>query len=59
MGRAGKSLVDYVKVSQCFYSRFNNFKVDDPNILSDHCRVYFSFFLTETDSPAVGNTPVR
>lgn len=56
VGSTGKSVVDFIMVSQCFFPYFNNFEVDDPNILSDHCMIHFSFFLNENDSSVVGNT---
>ena len=42
VGSAGRSLVDYVIVSQEIFSLVDNFSVSDPNILSDHCIVNFS-----------------
>ena len=48
VGSAGKSVVDYVMVSQCLFSAINTFEVLDPNILSDHCIVQFSVILHDS-----------
>ena len=45
---AGKSVVDYVMVSQCLFSAINTFEVLEPNILSDHCIVKFSVILHDS-----------
>ena len=45
VGSTGKSLVDYVIASQCLFSAIRTFNVSEPNILSDHCMVHFSFIL--------------
>ena len=42
VGSTGRSLVDYVIVSQEIFSLVDNLSVSDPNILSDHCIVNFS-----------------
>ena len=39
----GQSLVDYVLVSRCLLKQIEMFEVRDPNILSDHSLVSFSF----------------
>ena len=42
VGSTGKSLVDYVIASQALFPAVCTFRVDDPNILSDHCLIHFS-----------------
>lgn len=43
VGNRGSSLVDYVLASQNLFDYVTSFKVHDPNILSDHCLLSFSF----------------
>ena len=47
VGSQGKSAVDYVIASQDLFPSVCTFAVDDPNILSDHCIIYFSIQVTE------------
>ena len=42
IGPRGSSLVDYVITSQNLIQHVGTFKVNDPNIMSDHCIVDFS-----------------
>ena len=49
VGSTGKSLVDYVIASQSLFPAINTFRVDDPNILSDHCLIHFSLLLLAHD----------
>ena len=42
VGGAGSSVVDYVLVSESIINLISKFNIGDPNILSDHCAVYFS-----------------
>ena len=53
VGSRGSSVVDYVLSSQDLFKYINRFEVHDPNILSDHCLLTFSFRF-EHDS--VGDT---
>ena len=53
MGSRGSSVADYVLTSQDLFKYINPFEVHDPNMLSDHCLLTFSFCF-EHDS--VGNT---
>ena len=39
----GSSLVDYVLCSDSVFKYISSFEVGDPNILSDHCCIYFEF----------------
>lgn len=41
VGSNGSSLVNYVICSPDLISAINYFRVDDPNILSDHCIIHF------------------
>ena len=43
VGHRGSSLVDYVLGSQEMFNFVKSFEVQEPNILSDHCVVNFSF----------------
>ena len=43
VGSRGRSLVDYVLSSQNMFQFVNFFEVQEPNILSDHCLIKFSF----------------
>ena len=43
VGSRGCSVVDYVLASQDLFEYVSTFKVHDPNILSDHCLLSFSF----------------
>ena len=43
VGHTGSSVVDYVLGSQEMISFVNSFEVQEPNTLSDHCLVSFSF----------------
>ena len=45
VGSRGCSVVDYVLASQDLFEYVSTFKVHDPNILSDHCLLSFSFTL--------------
>lgn len=42
IGANGRSVVDYVIMSQALSKFIVRFYVDDPSILSDHCAVHFS-----------------
>ena len=42
IGHNGKSVIDYVIMSPSLIHSITRFYVDEPNILSDHCAVYFS-----------------
>ena len=42
IGANGRSVVDYVIMSQALAKNIVRFYVDDPSILSDHCTVHFS-----------------
>ncbi|MEW8548380.1 MAG: reverse transcriptase family protein, partial [Candidatus Thiodiazotropha sp.] len=42
IGSTGSSVVDYVIASPLLLECLSTFHVDDPNILSDHCALYFS-----------------
>lgn len=42
VGSTGSSVVDYVIISPALMECLSKFYIDDPNILSDHCAVYFS-----------------
>lgn len=43
VGSRGSSVVDYVLTSQNLFDHVYKFEVQDPNILSDHCLISFSF----------------
>ena len=43
VGSRGSSVVDYVLASAELFQYIRTFKVHDPNILSDHCLISFSF----------------
>ena len=43
VGHRGSSVVDYVLGSQEMFDFVKSFEVQEPNILSDHCLVNFSF----------------
>ena len=43
VGHAGSSLVDYVICSQELFDNIDHFEVLDPNIMSDHCMINFTF----------------
>ena len=43
VGNRGCSVVDYVLASQNLFEFVSTFQVHDPNILSDHCLLSFSF----------------
>ena len=43
VGSRGSSLVDYVLASQDLFQYVSKFEVEDPNIISDHCLISFSF----------------
>ena len=43
VGSRGSSVVDYILASQNLFDFVSKFKVHDPNILSDHCLITFSF----------------
>ena len=43
VGNRGSSLVDYVLGSQEMFNFIQSFEEQEPNILSDHCIVFFSF----------------
>ena len=42
VGSTGSSVVDYVLISKNIVSTISKFSIDEPNILSDHCAVFFS-----------------
>ena len=42
IGSQGKSVVDYVIVSPSLMELFKTFKVEEPNLFSDHCCIRFS-----------------
>ena len=42
VGSTGSSVVDYVLISENIISTISKFSIDEPNILSDHCAVFFS-----------------
>lgn len=42
VGSTGSCVVDYVIISPALMECLSKFYIDDPNILSDHCAVYFS-----------------
>ena len=42
VGSTGSSVVDYVLISESITDTISKFRVGEPNILSDHCAVYFS-----------------
>ena len=51
VGSRGSSVVDYVLGSQKLFNFIKEFEVQDPNILSDHCLIKFSFeFLKQSSS---------
>lgn len=43
VGSRGSSVVDYVLCTQDLFGNVSHFKVHEPNILSDHCLLTFSF----------------
>ena len=43
VGSRGSSVVDYVLTSQELFNLIEDFDVQEPNIMSDHCLVNFSF----------------
>lgn len=43
VGNRGCSVVDYILSSQNLFNFIQEFEVQEPNILSDHCRINFSF----------------
>ncbi|MCW4345840.1 MAG: reverse transcriptase family protein [Candidatus Thiodiazotropha endolucinida] len=43
VGHRGSSVVDYVLASQEMFKFVRDFEVQEPNILSDHCLISFSF----------------
>ena len=43
VGSRGSSVVDYVLSTQDLFTNLSQFKVHEPNILSDHCLLTFSF----------------
>ena len=46
IGSRGSSLIDYVLTMPDCMQMFNIFKVEDPNVLSDHCVIYFEYEYT-------------
>ena len=44
VGSRGSSVVDYILSSQDLFTNISHFKANDPNILSDHCLLSFSFY---------------
>ena len=42
VGSRGSSVVDYVLTSQELFNLIEDFDVQEPNIMSDHCLVNFS-----------------
>ena len=42
VGSTGYSVVDYVLISEAIINAISKFSIGEPNILSDHCAVYFS-----------------
>ena len=49
VGSTGKSFVDYIIASQSLFPAINTVRIDDPNILSDHCLIHFSLLLLAHD----------
>jgi hypothetical protein len=47
----GSSVIDYVMCRPNFMNYFKGFSVDDPNILSDHCSVYFELGVDNLEQP--------
>ena len=45
VGHRGSSVVDYVLARPDFFNFVKHFEVQEPNILSDHCVIEFSFDL--------------
>ena len=43
VGSRGSSVIDYVLASEDLFNFVKDFEVQDPNILSDHCLIKFSF----------------
>jgi hypothetical protein len=43
IGANGSSLIDYCLVDKFLIDKFKTFNVSEPNILSDHCLIQFSF----------------
>ena len=50
IGHNGRSVVDYVIMSQTLIQNITKFYVDGPNILSDHCAINFSLRTSLQDS---------
>ena len=62
VGARGSSMVDYVLVSQDLLSKFSSFSIDEPNIISHHCTLFFSLIYNVSRSGAncnatEGNSP--
>ena len=56
VGNRGSSLVDYVLGSQEMFNLIKSFEVQEPNILSDHCIVNFSFEFGSCQNREVSQT---
>ena len=52
IGSRGCSLVDYVLVSESIFDLISSFTVHDPNSLSDHCLIDYTF----ENSVSIGTT---
>ena len=50
VGSRGSSVVDYVVSSQHLFKHVSNFRIESPNILSDHCCINFSFEFNDQNS---------
>ena len=56
VGSRGSSVVDYILSSQDLFTNISHFKVHDPNILSDHCLLSFSFNFENCNAREVTET---
>jgi len=50
IGRTGSSVVDYVLASPNLFQYIDTLRVHEPNILSDHCLIDFSFSFNGTNT---------
>ena len=51
----GTSVVDYVLCKPELFKLIQSFNVAEPNILSDHCVIYFSLNMISNTKPVVAN----
>ena len=52
VGHNGRSVIDYVIMSQTLIQNITQFYVGEPNILSDHCSIHFSLKMFQQNDSA-------